>query len=163
MRLRLLRNATLRLSYAGQEILIDPCFGAKGSLPSFVGIVPNPTVELPTDSDAILSTVDITLISHLHIDHFDPAAEAALPKDMTIFCQPENLEEIRDKGFTAVTVLPEKTDWNGVSFKRTIGQHGTGELLVQAGPVMGFLRNGVPTQCARRAYALLGWRHGTHP
>jgi L-ascorbate metabolism protein UlaG (beta-lactamase superfamily) len=147
MRLQLLRNATLRLSYAGQEILIDPCFGMKGSLPPFAGLAANPTVELPASPNAILNGVDLAVISHLHPDHFDAAAEAFLPKQIPIFCQPEEREAIRAKGFTEVTALVDEAPWNGLSLKRTAGQHGTGEILVQMGSVMGFLlrAQGEPT------------------
>jgi L-ascorbate metabolism protein UlaG (beta-lactamase superfamily) len=147
MRLQLLRNATLRLSYAGREILIDPCFGANGTLPSFAGIAANPTSELPTSINAVLDGVELAVISHLHPDHFGAAAEAALPKQVPMFCQPEDLKAIRAKGFTQVTPLVDEAAWNDISFKRTTGQHGTGEILAQAGPVMGFIlkAHGEPT------------------
>jgi L-ascorbate metabolism protein UlaG (beta-lactamase superfamily) len=139
MRLKLLRNATLRISYAGQEILVDPCLGAKGSLPSFAGIAPNPTVELSESVPAIVDGIDLAIISHLHIDHFDVAGEDALPKELSMFCQPEDLETIKGKGFTQVTALTNETTWNGISLQRTAGQHGTGEVLKKAGLVMGFI------------------------
>ena len=139
MRLKLLRNATLRISYAGHEILVDPCLGAKGSLPSFAGIAANPTVELPESVPAIVGGIDLAIISHLHIDHFDAAGEAALPKELTTFCQPEDFETIKAKGFTQVTPLANETTWNGISLQRTAGQHGTGEVLKKAGLVMGFI------------------------
>ena len=139
MRLKLLRNATLRISYAGHEILVDPCLGAKGSLPSFAGIAANPTVELPESVPAIVGGIDLVIISHLHIDHFDAAGEAALPKELTTFCQPEDFETLKVKGFTQVTPLANETTWNGISLQRTAGQHGTGEVLKKAGLVMGFI------------------------
>jgi L-ascorbate metabolism protein UlaG (beta-lactamase superfamily) len=147
MRLQLLRNATLRLSYAGREILVDPCFGLKGRLPSFAGIAANPTVELPASTDGILDGIDLAVISHLHPDHFDAAAEATLPKKIPMFCQPEDLETIKAKGFTEATALVDETAWNGLSLKRTAGQHGTGEILAQMGCVMGFIlrAQGEPT------------------
>jgi L-ascorbate metabolism protein UlaG (beta-lactamase superfamily) len=139
MRLQLIRNATLRLSYGGQEILIDPCFGAKGSLPSFAGIAANPTVEMPASANAVFDGIDLTVISHLHPDHFDAAAEASLPKQIPIFSQPKDMEAIREKGFTEVTALINEASWKGLSLKRTAGQHGTGEILAQMGSVMGFI------------------------
>ncbi|MBE0691385.1 MAG: MBL fold metallo-hydrolase, partial [Anaerolineae bacterium] len=42
MIIQLVRNATLRLDYAGQRILIDPYFADKHTLPSFTGLSPNP-------------------------------------------------------------------------------------------------------------------------
>jgi L-ascorbate metabolism protein UlaG (beta-lactamase superfamily) len=40
MRLRLLRNATLKLDILGRTILIDPFFAPKGTRPSFAGRAP---------------------------------------------------------------------------------------------------------------------------
>jgi L-ascorbate metabolism protein UlaG (beta-lactamase superfamily) len=139
MHLHLLRNATLRLSYAGREVLVDPCLGSLGSLPSFAGIAANPTVELPTSPSVILDGVDLVVISHLHADHFDAAGETALPKTIPVFCQPADLEAIAAKGFKEVTALVDASVWNGLSLRRTAGQHGTGEILRQMGSVMGFV------------------------
>ncbi|WP_442583953.1 hypothetical protein ACSBOB_27420 [Mesorhizobium sp. ASY16-5R] len=58
MHLQLLRNATLKLNYAGRTVLIDPDFGPKHSRPSFTGRSPNPMVELPESIGTILRSVD---------------------------------------------------------------------------------------------------------
>jgi L-ascorbate metabolism protein UlaG (beta-lactamase superfamily) len=147
MHLQLLRNATLRVDYAGRKILIDPCLGSSGSLPSFAGVSANPTVELPTTPDDVLQGVELAVISHLHPDHFDAAGEIALPKHLPVFCQPADLEKIMAKGFIGATALRDEAVWNGLSFRRTDGQHGTGEILEQMGSVMGFVlrAQGEPT------------------
>ena len=51
MKLRLLRNATLKLEIRGRIVLIDPFFAPKGSRPSFTGRAPNPLVELPASPE----------------------------------------------------------------------------------------------------------------
>ncbi|MHC2572396.1 hypothetical protein [Rhizobium leguminosarum] len=58
MKLQLIRNATLKLDYAGRTVLIDPYFAPKHSQPSFAGRSPNPLVELPVSIDRILDGVD---------------------------------------------------------------------------------------------------------
>jgi L-ascorbate metabolism protein UlaG (beta-lactamase superfamily) len=40
MKLRLLRNATLKLDFAGTTILIDPIFAPKGTRPPLAGRAP---------------------------------------------------------------------------------------------------------------------------
>ncbi|MEM7643627.1 MAG: MBL fold metallo-hydrolase [Pseudomonadota bacterium] len=71
-----MRNATARLTYGGKTFLLDPTLSAKGALPSFAGIAPNPTAELPIPAEEIVNGIDIVIISHLHGDHFDGAAAA---------------------------------------------------------------------------------------
>ena len=75
MIIQLVRNATLRLDYAGQRILIDPYFANKHALPSYTGLSPNPLVGLPLLTEAILDGVQTVIVSHLHSDHFDTAAQ----------------------------------------------------------------------------------------
>ena len=36
--IRLIRNATLKMEYAGKQILVDPLLGAKGSFGSALGV-----------------------------------------------------------------------------------------------------------------------------
>src|SRR3954467_1223307 len=103
MNLQLIRNATLRLHYAGQVILIDPYFAAQYSLPSYTGKSPNPMVELPVPIEAILQDVTLVIVSHLHSDHFDTVAQQSVAKGLPLFCQPGNEDFIRGKGFQQVT------------------------------------------------------------
>jgi L-ascorbate metabolism protein UlaG (beta-lactamase superfamily) len=139
MQLQLLRNATLRLNYAGRTILVDPCLGAKGSLPTVAGIQANPTVDLPVTVEKLLQGVELTVISHLHPDHFDPAGISHLPKTMPILCHPAHLKEIEEHGFTAARTLTEEVVEGALTIAPTTGQHGTGEILAKMGTVMGFI------------------------
>lgn len=73
------RNATLIVEYADNRFLIDPMLGEKGSFPSFPNAPRddqnNPLVELPMPTDEIMSNVDAIFLTHLHLDHFDEAAQ----------------------------------------------------------------------------------------
>ncbi len=80
MKIQLIRSATIRLDYAGQKLLIDPYLAAKFSLPSFTGRSPNPMVDLPFSPQEVIANNDAVIVSHLHSDHFDPAAQELLPK-----------------------------------------------------------------------------------
>lgn len=59
MKLTQIRNATLKVEYAGKTFLIDPMLSAKGGFPGFPGTlnsnVANPTVDLPLLVSEILS------------------------------------------------------------------------------------------------------------
>ncbi|MCD0157951.1 MBL fold metallo-hydrolase [Deinococcus sp. 6GRE01] len=139
MNLTLIRNATLRLELAGQTVLIDPMLGDPHSLPSFAGVSPNPTVPLPVPAQDVLRGVTLLVVSHLHPDHLDPAAIPALPKDLPVLCQPGDEATLRGHGFRDVTPLQDTVSVAGLTFTRTDGEHGSGEILAQMGAAMGFV------------------------
>ncbi len=147
MELQLIRNATMKLSYGGYQILTDPCLGAKHSIQSFAKISPNPLVDLPCSPEEVVAGTEMVLLSHLHIDHFDPPAEELLAKDIPMYCQPDDETTLAEKGFTQVTPIVEAVTWQGVSLTRTPGQHGTGEWIKRMGHVSGFIfkADGEPT------------------
>ncbi|BCH31853.1 hypothetical protein MesoLjLc_37830 [Mesorhizobium sp. L-8-10] len=138
MKLQLFRNATLKLDYAGRTILIDPYLAPKHSLPSFTGRSPNPMVELPVGIDEILEGVELVVVSHLHQDHFDAVAKERVPKHLPLFCQPGDKGKIREAGFTDVTPLTDRAEWNGITLTRRDGSHGLGPVVELMGPVIGF-------------------------
>lgn len=139
MQLQLIRNATLRLSYHGHMFLIDPFFAPKHTLPAFADKSPNPTVDLPLPLDSVLEGVQAVIVSHLHTDHFDSVAKDVLPKNLPLFCQPDNDQPIQDAGFADVRVIAEQVAWNGITITRTAGQHGDAQTAQLMGAVSGFL------------------------
>ncbi len=139
MKLQLIRNATLRLEYAGVTILIDPMLGSKHSFDSFGGIEDNPTVDLPISASEVLKEVDLVLISHLHEDHFDAKAQEIVDKTLPMLCQPGDREIIETYGFSSVVELESETQWRDKNISRTGGQHGTGQWAKRLNPVSGFV------------------------
>jgi L-ascorbate metabolism protein UlaG (beta-lactamase superfamily) len=139
MKLQLLRNATLKLSFGGRTILIDPYFAPKHSLPSFTGRSPNPLLDLPTGVEDILDGVELVVVSHLHSDHFDSVAKERLPKQLPVICQPGDEATIRKAGFADVTPLVEPVVWGGLTLTRREGSHGLGPVVEKMGSVMGFV------------------------
>jgi L-ascorbate metabolism protein UlaG (beta-lactamase superfamily) len=139
MKLQLIRNATLRIEYAQQRLVIDPYLAAKHSRPSFTGRSPNPLVDLPCSPQAVVADLDLALISHLHSDHFDPAAQELLPKTTPILCQPDDAAAITAMGFAEATSIAEHVTWRGVTITRTPCQHGSGSVLEQMGVASGFI------------------------
>jgi L-ascorbate metabolism protein UlaG (beta-lactamase superfamily) len=139
MQIQLIRSATLRFSYAQKTFIIDPYLAAKHTRPSFTGTSPNPLVDLPCSPAEVIAGIEMALISHLHSDHFDPAAQDLLPKDTPILCQEEDKAKIASKGFRNVTAVEDSIDWQGITITRTPCQHGSGEVLKEMGNASGFV------------------------
>ena len=139
MHIQLIRSATLRLDYGGRTLLVDPCFCARHTRPSYAGVSPNPTVDLPCPPEAVLEGVEAVLVSHLHSDHFDPAARELVPKDLPLLCQPCDAGALRELGFRDVRPMEGRTEWCGLSFRRTSGRHGDGPVLAEMGEASGFV------------------------
>lgn len=139
MKLQLIRSATLRMEYARRRFVIDPYLAAKHSRPTYAGKSPNPLVDLPCAPAEVIAGIEWVLISHLHSDHFDPAAQALLPKEMMIVCQPEDQARIEAKGFQHVTPVVDQITWLGMTIIRTPGEHGSGPVLAEMGPASGFV------------------------
>jgi L-ascorbate metabolism protein UlaG (beta-lactamase superfamily) len=120
------------------RILVDPMLGAARTAPP-VDNTPNPArnplVELPMPAEEIVRHVDLCIVSHLHGDHFDDAADALLPRDLPILTQPESAEALRARGFTSVATSHGR-------IPMTRGRHGTGEIGAAMGPVSGWVVDG---------------------
>ncbi|MEO7911707.1 MAG: MBL fold metallo-hydrolase [Roseiflexaceae bacterium] len=137
MQLQLIRNATLKLSYAGYTILLDPDLAAKHSRPSFTGRSLNPMVELPLPPPEIVAGIELLIVSHLHRDHFD--AVEPIPAALPVLCQPGDEAQVAERGFTQVTPVADTLEWHGIHVTRTPGQHGTGAVGRKMGAVAGFV------------------------
>lgn len=149
MEIQLVRHATLLVTTVAGKILVDPIFGDAGVMPPIDNSANdrrNPLVNLPV-SVAELNNVAAVLLTHTHRDHFDSAAAAGLPKDIIVFCQPEDEQKLRDYGFTIIRPIDNVMEWNGLRIIRTGGEHGTGEIGKLMGPVSGYIleQQGEPT------------------
>ena len=139
MDLQLIRNATIKIKYAGKTILVDPMFSAKNSFESFAGIEKNPTVDLTMSIDTILENIDFVIVTHTHLDHFDPLASEKLPKNLKLFCQPADKVFMKKANFVHTEVVETATTFENITLTRTGGKHGSGEILAQMGEVSGFI------------------------
>lgn len=147
MNIQLMRNATMKFTYAGKTILTDPMLSEQGVIRSFAGIAPNPTVSLPFAVEEIVARIDGVLVSHTHPDHFDDIAGKSIPKNIPIFCQPEDQNVLKEAGFQGIEVVDAVYEWQGITFTRTGGKHGSGPILEHMGNVSGFVlqAKGEPT------------------
>jgi len=139
VKITLVRHATLLLETSHGLVLVDPMLAAAGSTEP-VADTPhqarNPLVELPSAAEAVVRGVDLCIVTHLHGDHFDDAADAVLPRDVPILTQPESAGPLRERGFTDVATAHE-------SIPMTRGRHGWGELGEAMGAVSGWVIDGV--------------------
>jgi len=137
MKIKLFRNATIRITYAGKEFIIDPFLLPKDTIPSFTGISKNPTVDLPCSPEEVVEGPD----------HFDQLAAQLLPSEVTLFCQPGDEAMLRQFGVRNPSAITDSTNWEGISITRTDGQHGSGVWAQHMGNVSGFVfqADGEPT------------------
>lgn len=153
MKIKQIRNATLRVTFGGVEFLVDPWlisrsegfsfgqgpFTAEVVDPAQLGIV-MPMCELPMPLSNVLSGVDAYLLTHLHPDHFDMAPDGTagekLDKSVPLFVQNEREVGVMKKsGFENVrTFTDDGVTFKGVTLKRTFARHGTKE---PCGPASG--------------------------
>ena len=72
-----IRNATIKVEYAGTTFLVDPMLASKGAYPGFEGTpnshLRNPLVELPMPVSEVIKA-DAIIVTHTHLDHWDEAA-----------------------------------------------------------------------------------------
>lgn len=139
MKLQLIRNATMRLTYGGHLFLTDPYLADKLSLPSYRGISKNPLVDLPRPAEEVIAGAEAVIISHRHGDHFDRTAKDLLPKNIPLLCQPGDRTATLGEGFTNVTAIDDSIEWQGVRITRVGGLHGSGPVLDDMGGVSGFV------------------------
>ena len=143
-----IRNATVKIDFAGTTFLVDPMLSAKGAVPGFPGTyrseLRNPLVDLPFSADEVLKSVEAVVVTHTHTDHWDEAAQKQIPKNMPVFVQNDaDAKTLRGQGFKDVRVLKGAVTFNGVKLSKTGGQHGSDlwfadPARAQAmGPVMG--------------------------
>lgn len=145
MELTLVRNATLLLELAGKRVLVDPMLDDEGARPPIDGTrnpVPNPTAPLPMPAEEVVAGLDAVIVTHRHRDHMDGTAEELLPRDVPVFCQPEDEDALRELGVDARAV-DDEVDWDGLRIVRTPGRHGTGPIADALAPVSGFVLGGL--------------------
>ena len=145
---RLIRNATLKIQYAGKTILLDPMLGEKGTEMSALGVNLNPRVHLTMPVSEVLKGVDFVLLTHAHIDHYDPAARRLISKNMPWYVQPADYDSVAVKDhFRNTTVIKENVNVGGITIIRIAGNHGRGKLGEMMGASSGYVlkADGQPT------------------
>lgn len=141
MKLQLVRNATLKISYSGKTLLVDPMLCPRETFDPFVpGLKRNPLVDLPFSKEEVIENVDAVIVTHSHPDHFDELSGKLLPKDIKLFCTPIDEVLFKNLNFLNVEVVEKNTIWEEkISISRIEGQHGSGPVLKFMGKVSGYV------------------------
>jgi L-ascorbate metabolism protein UlaG (beta-lactamase superfamily) len=142
VRLTLVRHATLLLEIEGRRILVEPMLddaGARDPVEDSPSPRRNPLCPLPFPAEEVVRGLDGVVVTHMHQDHFDETGARLVPRDVPVFCQPEDAERLRDLGLDARPVEDE-LDWDGLHVACTGGRHGVEEEVARAlAPVSGFV------------------------
>lgn len=144
------RNATVKVIYGDQVFMVDPMLAKKGAYPGFPKTyrshLRNPLVDLPRPAEELIADVDAVILTHTHLDHWDPAAQTVLTKSVPVFVQDkDDAALLKKQGFQDVRVLTDSVTFNGVQITRTGGRHGSEEMYRDKamagllGSVMGFV------------------------
>ncbi|MEB5924768.1 MBL fold metallo-hydrolase [Franconibacter daqui] len=143
MKITQIRNATLKLEYGGVRFLIDPMLADKGTFEGFPDTprshLRNPLVDLPMTIEDIIN-VDVVIVTHTHIDHWDEKAQQSIKKSQLIYTQHEqDAALLRAQQFENVHVLDKKTEVFGITIFKTDGQHGSNDAyaIPQAAELLG--------------------------
>jgi L-ascorbate metabolism protein UlaG (beta-lactamase superfamily) len=112
--------------------------GARPPIEQTANQVRNPTVPLPFPAEELVRGLDAVMVTHRHRDHLDSRAEELLPRDVPVFCQPEDEEALRELGLD-VRAVEDALDWDGIAIARTPARHGHGRMAELLGPVSGFV------------------------
>ena len=112
-----------------------------GSRPPVEGTrnpVANPTAPLPKPAEDVVRSIDAVVVTHRHRDHLDGRAAGLLPRDVPVFCQPEDEDALRELGLDARAVADD-VDWDGLRIVRTPARHESGATAELLAPVSGFV------------------------
>ena len=150
MKIQQIRNATIKIEYAGKIFLVDPWLIDKQKFGTFAELpgkpfrttdpvreeIPMPIYGLPAPVEEILRGVDFYIITHLHPDHVDLSPDGTigkpLDKNIPTFAQnADDVAALKNSGFKAVEVLSENSLGN-IKLTKTPARHGTIEPLGDA-------------------------------
>src|SRR5579875_3870752 len=120
MDIRLLRHATLLMQLDGFTVLVDPMFSAARSMEPIANAGNQnriPMVDLLLSDEELvqlMNEIDGVLVTHTHRDHWDTRAQELVPRDLPLFCQPEDEALFTKAGFTGVQAVGDKREWSGL-------------------------------------------------
>ncbi len=136
-RITFLGHATVLIEIDGRRFLTDPV------LRQVVGPLWRRT---PRPHLGPLSGLDAVLISHLHLDHYDPASLRLLDTGVLIIGPPGSARSLRWRGFTDVHELGpgESVSLGGLDIVATEARHPRGRhpLSQQGPPSVGYVISG---------------------
>ena len=142
MRIQLVRHATLLIDYANMRLLVDPMLSDAGAMAAIQNSPhprKNPLVPLPIPVEQVTDGIHGVLVTHTHRDHWDDTAIQLVPKDLPLFCQPEDLAKMESTHFVNAAAVHDARNWSKICITRTGGHHGTGDIGKAMAPVSGYV------------------------
>ncbi|MEM1338065.1 MAG: MBL fold metallo-hydrolase [Bacteroidota bacterium] len=146
MKIHHIRNATLIIETGENVILVDPMLSDKGKAgPPFTlfRFTPkrNPIVALPSNAMPLVEKTTHCLITHLHPDHLDKAAEHFLRENqIPVICSVKDEIALRNKGVLVRQTVNywEESQFLSGKIQGIPAVHGYGYIAKPMGNVMGF-------------------------
>ena len=116
MKIQHIRNACMIIHFKEHRILVDPCLNPKGSLPPYTLFrkrpLLNPIVDLPPNSESMLSQITSGLITHCrygHFDHLDGSGIRLLAlKQVPVYCNSLDESSLRRRRINTIPVTINK-------------------------------------------------------
>ncbi|VBB09348.1 metallo-beta-lactamase [Lucifera butyrica] len=153
MKIEQIRNATIRIEYAGKNFLVDPWLMPKDAMGPIRGYsitdttkkdIKMPMCELPKSIQEILTNIDTYIVTHVHPDHIDMDANAAtggkpLHKATPVLVQnADDAKFMKRSGFTKVDLMQETglALEENIRLIKTPARHG---VIKPCGPASGFI------------------------
>ena len=146
MRIHHLRNATMIIETGDIVLLIDPMLGKKGTAaPSFTLFrfkpQKNPIIDLPEGAMQLVNKTTHCLITHLHPDHLDKAAERFLiSNNIPVICSVRDEAILKKRGLNVQLAVDywQKSEFIGGQIEGIPARHGYGFVAKPMGNVMGY-------------------------
>ena len=144
MKIQHIRNACMIIHYNGHRILVDPCLNPKGSLPPYTLFRKrprlNPIVDLPQNSESMLSQITSGLITHCRYGHFDHLDKSGIrllaQKHVPVYCNHLDEPYLRRRHINTIPLyLDQRSEFltgNITSFPTAHG-HGFAGMLMRPG------------------------------
>ena len=144
MKIQHIRNACMIIHYKEHRILVDPCLNPKGSLPPYTLFRKrprlNPIVDLPLDSETMLSQITCGLITHFRYGHFDHLDKSGIrllaQKQVPVYCNSIDEPSLRRRHIKTIPLtMNQKNQFltGSITTFSTAHGHGLTGMLMRPG------------------------------
>jgi L-ascorbate metabolism protein UlaG (beta-lactamase superfamily) len=129
-------HATLLIEMQGLRVLTDPLLRDR------VGAIVRKNIPIDPTS---FTNIDVILLSHLHLDHFDPPSLRIVGETTPIIAPPGSIPHLHKKGFHNVTEIHvgETISFGNITIRATHAEHSPSRYLFGSGAeCIGFVVRG---------------------